>query len=320
MKKYLFISVALLAVAAACTPKESLPEDPNPQAPDTQIEEPASVIYIQARGEEQTKASVAGDTGAFSWNTGDKIAVYAGGYKISDGLDSSFDGGNTATFSFSGSEVFGQDGRANYAVYPASLVYDAGGNLYTSAVTSSSLKVNLPASYNLSAIQGDKSPIPMIAVNAPDGSLAFRSICAHLRFKLVSVPKQTQYITFDFIGKKVQGEFTLSSIPDLADAGTLSVFGGAQTSATTGADAVITVYNDGAFSTFQEGLILNIPVPAGIASTGEYLRLQVGGNVDKKRDNLLRSCLSCGTLSNYRTVLRDMQEIYDFAVWMEVYE
>lgn len=189
MKKYLFISVALLAVAAACTPKESLPEDPNPQAPDTQIEEPASVIYIQARGEEQTKASVAGDTG---------------------------------------------------------------------------------------------------------GSLAFRSICAHLRFKLVSVPKQTQYITFDFIGKKVQGEFTLSSIPDLADAGTLSVFGGAQTSATTGADAVITVYNDGAFSTFQEGLILNIPVPAGIASTGEYLRMQVGGNVDKKRDNLLRSCLLCG--------------------------
>lgn len=210
MKKYLFISVALLAVAAACTPKESLPEDPNPQAPDTQIEEPASVIYIQARGEEQTKASVAGDTGAFSWNTGDKIAVYAGGYKISD------------------------------------------------------------------------------------GSLAFRSICAHLRFKLVSVPKQTQYITFDFIGKKVQGEFTLSSIPDLADAGALSIFGGAQTSATTGADAVITVYNDGAFSTFQEGLILNIPVPAGIASTGEYLRMQVGGNVDKKRDNLLRSCLLCG--------------------------
>ncbi len=40
----------------------------------------------------------------------------------------------------------------------------------------------------------------------------------------------------------------------------------------------------------------------------------------KKRDNLLRSCLSCGTRSNYRTILHDMQEIYDFAVWMEVYE
>ena len=50
---------------------------------------------------------------------------------------------------------------------------------------------------------------------------------------------------------------------------------------------------------------------------------RVGGKEKKKkkkRDSLLRSCLSCGTLSNYRTVLRDMQEIYDFAVWMEVYE
>jgi len=43
-------------------------------------------------------------------------------------------------------------------------------------------------------------------------------------------------------------------------------------------------------------------------------------SLDTKETSPFELVSLCGTLSNYRTILHDMQEIYDFAVWMEVYE
>ena len=256
MKKNYYLLTAI-AVFTACT--TAIPEEPGNDS--------VKVTYIRALGEENSKASIDNTTAQFTWNTGDKIAIFAdGGYKVSDALPIDYNNTNDATFSFSGSEAFAESGRANFALFPEKLAYDSSNNIYTSGVTASSLKVNLPASYNLSEVKDDLSPTPMIATNAPDGTLAFKSICALLRFTLVNVPKQTLYITFDFNDKKVQGEFTLTGV----DLDNLTSFAGAQTTSTSGSDDIITVCNDGVFSAFQTGLVVNVPVPAGAASTGEY--------------------------------------------------
>ena len=260
MKKYFAFSAALLLLAVACTQKEDVQPVDEPQ---NQVSEAPVVVYIQANGEEDTKASIDGTTGAFKWNTGDRIAVYTSdGYKVSDALASSFNKQASATFSFSGAQAFSEADRANFAVFPASLACDSSNNPYTTDVTASSLKINLPGAYNLSDIKGDLAPVYMIADNAPDGTLEFKNLGALLRFTIINVPKQTLYLTFDFNGKKVQGEFTLTSVT----AGTTAV----QTAATSSNDDIITVYNDGVFSTFQTNLVVNIPVPAGVAITGEY--------------------------------------------------
>jgi hypothetical protein len=254
MKKYdlLIIAAAAICTLAACS--KAIEQDLSTDEP--QVTE---WTYISAQGSDATKASIDGTTAAFTWNTGDKIAVWSdGSYHVSEGLASTFNKKSSADFAFEGAI---NAGRANFAVFPASLVSGS------STSTATSLTLTLPASYNLSDIKGDLSPTPMIAANAQDGNLAFKSICALLRFTLVSVPKQTLYITFDFNGKKVQGEFSLTGV-DLGEG--LASFVGVQTSATNGDDDVITVENNNVFSTFQTNLVVNIPVPAGVASTGEY--------------------------------------------------
>ena len=72
MKKHLFILAAtLVCVATACNQDVISPED--------QEKEYSNIVtYIQATEESATKASIDGSTAAFSWNTGDQIAVYAG--------------------------------------------------------------------------------------------------------------------------------------------------------------------------------------------------------------------------------------------------
>lgn len=262
MKKYyILLTAAAICALAACSKvaEQEIPAENTP-ADESQVTE---WTYISAQGGEEnvdgsSKASIDGSTAEFTWNTGDKIAVWSdGSYHISNGLASSFNKNASADFEFAGSI---NAGRANFAVFPASLVTE------TSSASATGLTLTLPATYALSEVKGDVSPTPMIAANAPGEGLAFKSVCALIRFTLISVPKQTQFITFDFNGKKVQGDFTLSGV-DLSD---LSSFTGVQTSATNGDDDVITVENNNVFSTFQKNLVVNIPVPAGVASTGEY--------------------------------------------------
>ena len=262
MKKNYYFTIAALAImAVACTREDALvgSGDSNSES----ALGSSDVTYINAiRGEAgDTKASI-DDDAKFAWTAGDKVAVYAGTYKISDVLTEG--GSNAATFAFSGSESFGQGVRANFAVYPASLVFDAEGNKYADDVTASSLKINLPATYNLSEVKDANAPTPMVAVNAPEGTLEFKSICALLKFTLHSVPMQTKYITFDFNDKKVAGEFVICNV-NPGDDETKAV-----ASDTEEFDDVITVYNDNVFSTFQNDLVVNIPVPAG-----EYVKVTI---------------------------------------------
>lgn len=239
----IYFAVAATCLLAACakTVEQSEPQSMG-----------GVITYIQANGSEATKAAVDNEA-AFSWSTGDQIAVFAGEYKLSDALSEG--GAGNATFAFSGANAVTEANRANFALFPARIASDMFGDPFTGNVTASALDVCLPGEYNLSEINGENSPVPMIAANAPDGSLEFKQLGALLRLKLVNVPKQTEYITFDFNGKKVQGVFTLTGVTP----GTTAL----ATEATDADDDIVTVYNDGVFSTFQTNLIVNLPVPTG---------------------------------------------------------
>ena len=264
-KNHILLTAAAICALAACSKvaEQEIPAENTP-ADEPQVTE---WTYISAQGGEEnvdgsSKASINGTTAAFTWNTGDKIAVWSdGSYHISNGLAGSFNNKASADFEFAGSI---NAGRANFAVFPASLVTE------TSSASATGLTLTLPATYALSDVNGDVSPTPMIATNAPGEGLAFKSVCALIRFTLTNVPKQTQSITFDFNGKKVQGDFTLSAV-DLSD---LSSFTGVQTSATNGDDDVITVTGI-SLTALTKDFIINIPVPAGIASTGEYTKVTI---------------------------------------------
>ena len=256
-KNCYFIFAALMLITAACA-QEELPVPGEESNTETSTEN-SGLVYIEAVSEltGETKSSVDSDDGDFKWSTGDKVAVYAaGGYQISEGLTADFDAKSGATFAFAGD--FGQADRANFAVFPASLVCDEYGDLIeTEQVTAEKLLVNLPATYDLSTVNGTMAPVPMVATNASGQNLNFKSICALVKFTLHSIPKQTQYITFDFNGKTVHGEFVIENVvPGEEDTKVVATD-------TEEFDDVITVYNDNVFTTFQKDLIVNIPIPAG---------------------------------------------------------
>lgn len=235
---FLFIAIASLCLVAACDVVENT---------DADLSE--AITYIKANGNENaTKGSVDGFA-AFTWNTGDQIAVWTtGGYKISSGLASTYDAQSTATFSFSGSNAFDESERELFAFFPASLV---SGQTSCSATT---LTLTLPASYTLAEVEDEVSPTPMIADNVANGTLAFKALCPLLRITVNNIPKQTKRIEFDFNGKKVQGTFTLSSVV----AGTTAI----ETSDTEGTDDIITV-TMADNTTWHDNLVVNLPVPTG---------------------------------------------------------
>lgn len=259
MKQYFFICTMLLA--AACSWEKVIVTE---EILDQEVvENQPKVTYIVAKGGE-TKASIAND-GAFTWNAKDKIAVYAGGYKISEELDGPYDNTNGAVFEFTGREAFDEEDRANFAVFPSSLVYDGNGNLYATDVTASSLKVNLPGTYTLAQVAygvTGVTPVPMIATNEPNGNLAFKNICALLRITVNNISKDAHTLKITFPGKKVQGVFTLKSVVP----GTTATV----TEDTAGEDDTITITDLG-ISSFTSGLVLSLPVP-----TGEYGDVVVG--------------------------------------------
>ena len=269
MKKYFVICAALLAVA--CSQKDVIvveePAEPQVSEETLPAGDPAEkVTYIKAERVE-TKASINNTTGVFTWNAGDRIAVYAGGYKISDELSGTYDNQSSATFAFSGTEAFDDGDRANFAVYPAGLVCDNNNIPYTTDVTASSLKVNLPASYTLAQVQGELAPVPMIAANAPAGGLVFKNICALVRLTVNNISKDANTLKITFPGKKVQGEFTLTGV----SAGTTATV----TANTSDADDTITI-TDLNLSGFTSGLVISVPVPTGVASSLEYGDVVVG--------------------------------------------
>ena len=273
MKKLLFsVSAAAVCLLAACSKNTA---EVTPAEEETIVEE-VSVIdapptYISARNVEEEptpKSSIDGTTSAFTWSAGDQAAVFSGSWRISSELEATYGGTNNATFEFPAGI---NEGRADFAVFPASLVFNGSSVRPNSATyhTASALTISLPASYTLTQVQDDAVPTPMIATNAPDGELAFKQLCALLRLTLNNVPKQTRSITVDFNGKKVQGEFTLSNVTP----GTTVI----ETADTDNDDDIVTVLTPD-ITEFTSGLVINIPLPAGTYGKVTVTTLDEGGH------------------------------------------
>ena len=247
-KTYLLLIAAGLMSLAACNKsiEETVVED------DTVV----SYTYIGATAKEDgTKGSIDGSTGDFTWNTGDQIAVWAGGYCVSEALGSQYNGLTDATFAFTG---LTEADRANFAIYPASFANSTN-------YTNNNLVVDLPGSYTLSQLQGEVTPIPMIAVNVPNENLEFKQLCALLRLKVNSIPPSAKRLELDFAGNKVHGSFAVSLSSGAVTPGTSVI-----ETAGSSADDIITITPDG--DTFNngawlDGLVLNIPIPLGPYTT-----------------------------------------------------
>ena len=251
MKKNLFLLIAAAACLLAACDKFAA-EVPSKESSYSAED----YTLIQARNADAspaTHSNIDGTTADFTWSTGDRIALYSGSWRRSEELESTYNATNSATFALPAGI---NPGRSDFAVYPASLVFDGASVRSASATdhSASALAITLPASYTLAEVQGDTAPTPMIATNAPDGDLEFKHIGALLRLTLNNVPKQTRAITFDFNGKKVQGDFTISTVTP----GTSVV----ETSATAGDDDIITVLTPD-IAAFTSDLEVNLPIPTG---------------------------------------------------------
>lgn len=269
MKKYLFIIAAASMVLAACSKEKEL------RAIDDETTEDRlpGWTYISALGGEEAatatldKARIDNSDATFKWSTGDQIAIWSGEtYYVSSPLSGSYNFTNNATFAFEGTI---EAGRANFAVYPASLVYD-GTAIRSGSIsnhTASSLKITLPASYTLAQVQDNQAQTPMIAVNTKGAGLEFKSVCALLRINVKYVPKDAAFIKVSFPGKKVQGEFELQNF----EAGTDGVLVAASS---VDGDETITITDLGV-SAFTDNITINIPVPIGKISDSDYPYVRV---------------------------------------------
>lgn len=186
-----FFAVALIGFAAACNKEVAYTEPENEVADEFELADPT--VICATISEDETKARIDGTTGGFTWMTGDKIAVYAGGWKVSDALSSG--GYSSASFSFTDNPVVDAN-RADFAVYPSDLVttHSASNNYHSST----ELDIAMPHEYKLDKVEGGSCPCPMIATNAPGGGLVFKHICAILRISVKNVPLSATTLRVDF--------------------------------------------------------------------------------------------------------------------------
>lgn len=262
MKKvFFYFAVAATCLLAACARKE---------APVTDASDTVKVYYINARGGESTKSEIDNTSAAFTWSAGDQIAVYTGGgYKKSIELAA----GGSASASFAFSEDIDAD-RADFALFPASLVFN--GDVERGCASeheATELGICLPDSYSLSQVQGNVSPVFMIAANAPGMPLEFKHLGALLRIKVQYIPKDAYTLKVTFPGQKVQGEFSLFDY----------VAGNGVLAEDDDYTDTITITDLG-ITEFTDNLIINIPVPCGVNSA--YVRVGAYDSTDHKINSI----------------------------------
>ena len=253
-KQIIMASPAVLLLLAGCMEKES------------ELRSQGAELTAQLEIGEDTRVSLAGSDGKFSWNTGDKIAVYVvgeGDYVKNIPVDPA-----TGAFSLNGV-------RDRYAVYPS----DAADSDNTGSPT---LKVKLPATYDISDIVADAgnssdiyrpgaeySPVPMVAVNDPlQDILYFRHVGALLRYKWVNLPAGTKTVTVTF-DTDVTGTYAVdltdSSAPTISSAGTSS-------------NNVVTFTVSASGLSDAKTVLLNVPVPCGHYGSVSLQAFNEGGS------------------------------------------
>lgn len=233
--KYIMALVPALLLLAGCMQKEQ----------DFGQQDKVLTARLESAGD--TRVSFDKD-GKFSWNTGDKIAVFVGSAYVHDiAVEPS-----TGRISVNGS-------RSRYAVYPSDVADD-------SNTGSPTLNVILPSGYDITDIVSggsgsdayapgdDYSPMPMVAENNPmEDVLFFRHVGGLLRYKWINLPAGTKTVTFAF-DTDVTGTYGV----DLVDITNPTI-----TTAGTASNNVVTFKVSESGLASAKTVVFNIPVPVG---------------------------------------------------------
>ena len=246
MKK-IFIYTAILAiVATACSKLENEPvqegKDPNEVKMITE--------KVSGNVEPSSKATIADADAAFSWTTGDDIAVHVSNGETSKFVftsDAGAQGASTTGASASFTVVYEEGySRDAFAVYPSTIVTAESYNTGTSTLT-----VNLPATYTLAKVTGETTPCPMIAENTPGSGWEFKQLCGLLRLTVNGIPSEATGMVIQFPGKKVNGDFSIVS----PNPGTSTIATGIPVA---GEDKITVTFAAG-----NTSATVNIPLPTG---------------------------------------------------------
>ena len=199
-------------------------------------------------GDGATRANIDAEA-AFSWSTGDQIAVHVsdGKYYTTDVLLSG--GSSEAVFTV---EYPAGSSRDAFAFYPASIVAESATNYGQSDAT---LDVTLPSSYTLDKVSGNTTPCPMIATNTAGSGWEFKQLCGLLRLTVGQIPTAAKRLEIDFNGKKVCGNFSITS----PDPGTSVI----ATSEDANNDKIVITKDRTDVALGSTELVLNIPLPVG---------------------------------------------------------
>lgn len=251
-KNYLWKLLVLFAgvLAIGCNRDLEPTEELNPEQ---NVVELVTEAISAVADEGSTKVQIAESGAAFSWSEADKVAVHTtDGWYLSEGLSDTYQGVTEATFT-----VTYSGDRNAFAIFPYTLVYDTSADdFYANSKSadgsgSNNLTVNLPSSYALTDVSGDKAPCPMIATNT-GSSWNFKHLCGLLRLTINGIPTDATTLTLDFLGRKMSGAFTIENgnlVPGNASC-VIASDSGADKITITGLDNVTSV-------------TVNIPLPTG---------------------------------------------------------
>lgn len=248
------LSAALIAAAAlAGCQREAI--GPEASALDPAADEIVIPVSVEPTRYDDTKVSLDGSTGVCAWEDGDLVALYINGKNayVSSGIV-----GSAVRLS-----IGSTDSRANYAIYP-----DV--SAVASYVTSTTLRVKYPASYDMRNKSVNYCPAPMVADNSKD-ALTFYHLGAVCRLHLLNVPANTTSIVVTFTDMtNVVGNYTVTlNDPDITAARTNTLAEG-------GGNAV-TFTKSTKFCTEVTDLYLNIPLPAQDYSSLSSISVSVSG-------------------------------------------
>lgn len=244
MKNYMrdkIWSFVLILLAASCAKEASMPEYDLLEAVVEPLPPPS-------------KANIE-DSGAFTWNAGDCIAVnYVSGepafahyYKATLASGA---GDYTASFTaMKGGE------REGYAVYPYNVADNNNPGTGTSA-----LGIRLPENYDIDVTLplSLDSRVPMVARNTPGQKLFFKHVASMFRLRLTGIPNGTKYVTVS-TEKNICGPFFVDLTDEDAPVVKVSASGSPEDYTT-----VTFTLSEEVSAGSPSAITLNLPVPAGL--------------------------------------------------------
>ena len=235
MKKALFIGLALLSIGAvSCTMEKDAPE----QAP------VADNMVVLGATLPQTKAAIS-DEGAFTWQAGDDLSLWAGSSFATLGLT---EGAGEKTAQFAGALPEGGE-IGDIAIYPA------GDHKYAAGA----ITINLPSEY---VYETDNTNIPLVCEVSGD-NIVFKAVGGVARFT-AGVPNGASKVAL-VTGKKVTGDFEVTE-------------DGISVAEEAAEDKVVYTFEEVADPV---NMVFNFPLPVG-EYTMKFQILDAEGNVMKE--------------------------------------